>query len=147
LKGFTVNGHPILDKFLKVPGTFQSTTGASIQSPPTILVHVKLSTIPYTSHFTTTRDLLWEFYHNDNRLLVIDLAFNISTNKAVGKWRKCVEKEIAEAYGYSHVVIFATTHSVPDNGDLWLGEDDEGKRNAINVAKVSFFIFSFYYRL
>jgi hypothetical protein len=141
LQGFTMNGKPVLNDFLKVAGTFELTAGATVQSPPTILVHIKLNSIPYISHFTETREGLIEFYHNTNQLHIMEMPFNITNNRAAGKWSNEVARRIANLSGYTHVIIFATTHSVPDNGDLWLGEIEPGKPIATTVTNVIIYLF------
>jgi hypothetical protein len=112
-----MNGKPILNKFLNITGTFELIMGATIQFPPIILIHLKLHMIPYISHFTTTWEVLIEYYHNENQLCIINLPFNISNNKVVGKWNKQVDKLMEKLSGHTHVVIFATTHLIPN---LWL---------------------------
>src|SRR5712675_606738 len=84
LQGFTMNGKPVLNNFLKVAGTFELTAGATVQSPPTILIHIKLKSIPYISHFTETREGLIEFYHNTNQLHIMEMPFNITNSRVAG---------------------------------------------------------------
>jgi hypothetical protein len=131
-----MNSVPVLNSFLKVAGTFELTSGATIQSPPTVLIHIKLHSIPYVSHYTMTREALGEFYYNANRLRTIEMPFNVPTDRAAVKWNNDVAKQIGHLSGYTHIVIFVTTHSVPDNGDLWLGETEPQKPIATNVATV-----------
>jgi hypothetical protein len=136
-----MNGKPILNNFLKVAGTFELTAGATVQSLPTILIHIKLNSIPYISHFTETRKGLIEFYHNTNQLHIMEMPFNITNSRAAGKWNNEVAIWIVNLSGYMHVIIFATTHSVPDNGDLWLGGIEPRKPIATTVANVIIYLF------
>ena len=44
---------------------------------------------------------------------------------------------MADLSGYNHVIIFITTHSDPDTGDLWIGEDKRNKPCSAKVSSVS----------
>jgi hypothetical protein len=82
-------------------------------------------------------DLLSEYYHNDNRLEVIDLPFNVGQNQAMVKWNKNVQKLVKTLSGYRHVIVFITMHSTPNDGDLWLGLDERNEPCAAPVSNVS----------
>jgi hypothetical protein len=71
--------------------------------------------------------LLAEYYSAGNKLKVLDLPFNVGEDKAVAEWSKDATKLISELSGFRHVVVFVTMHSVPDNGDLWLGNNRSNK--------------------
>ena len=126
LQGFTIDGKPVLKKFLKVQGAFEASIGATVHSPPAILLHLRHHSITNIAHFNVVEELLSEYYPNNGPLQVIDMPFNAGHNQAVAKWSSDASKLVTgltRAGGYRHVIVFVTTHSVPDNGDLWLGED------------------------
>jgi hypothetical protein len=137
LQGFTINGRPVLDKFVKVLGGFEASIAARVHSPPTVLLHLRLHSITYVAHFTMVEDLLAEYYSAGNKLKVLDLPFNVREDKATAEWSKDAAKLISELSGFRHVVVFVTTHSVPDNGDLWLGNDRSNKPCAALVDNMS----------
>lgn len=136
LQGFTIDGAPILTKFLKVRGSFEVASSAAVLSPPTLLLHFRLDSIHHVAHFTLVDHLLHEYYRDD-RLRVIDLPFNVGNDQASDKWDGKAAKLIAGLAKYRHVVAFVTTHSDPDTGDLWLGQDENNETCATTVVNVS----------
>ena len=136
---------PVLKHFLEVKGTFETATNATVKSPPTILAHFHLSSIQHTAHFTIVEQLMAEYYHEDNsQLLVLDMPFNFQSDQDVEKWNVSAAKYLANIPHYSHVVIFVTTHSDPDRGDLWFGYDKENRPCAAPANEVSgLFIISY----
>ena len=137
LQGFTHNGQPVLNKFLKVKGTFGTSISAKVYSPPTVLIHIRLQSIAHIAHFTIVDQLLSEYYSEDNPLTVFDLPYSIGHDQAATDWNSKVTKLVARLSSRRHVIIFITTHSVPENGDLWLGKDRKGDDIATTVGNVS----------
>lgn len=146
LQGFTRNGVPILRNFLTVKGGFETSTSATVQAPPIILLHLRIHSIQHISHFNAMHQLLSEYYHDDtgNQLLVMDLAFNISDERAVAKWSDKAAAQVAGVSGYSHIIVFVTTHSDPDRGDLWLGHDKHNEPCATTISNVSTGLFYYF---
>lgn len=114
-------------------------TNATVRSPPLIFLHFRLSSIKYTAHFTVVEQLMAEYYHEDeSELLVIDLPFNFGSKKAIKNWKIEAANYMSGISQQSHVVVFVTTHSDPESGDLWLGYDDKkDKPWAAKVDEVS----------
>jgi hypothetical protein len=139
LQGFTINGRPVLNSFLKVKGTFETSIGARVFSPPTVLLHLHHHSIKYLGHFTIVEKLLSEYYSDDNPLNIIDIPFNVGHDQAVKKWSHEITNTVARLsqLPHKHVIVFITTHSHPDNGDLWLGLDENDERCATTVRNVS----------
>lgn len=137
LQGFTINGKPALNTFLKVNGAFQQSISARVLTPPTILLHVYLESITHLAHFALTEDLVGEYYTNEDKLEIYKLPFNIRDEQGVAKWNSGAAKFVAGLSGYSHVIVFITTHSVPTNGDLWIGKDDDNEGIRVTVNNVS----------
>jgi hypothetical protein len=141
LQGFTINGAPVLKNFIKVKGTFETATRATTRCPPTIIVHVRLLSVEHLAHFSIVEDILAEYYTKDDQLKIIDLPINITDNETLEKWNINVSKVVAGLSGYSHVIVFITTHSDPDSGDLWIGQDEHNNPCASSVSFVSTSIF------
>jgi hypothetical protein len=136
LQGFTIDGAPVLDNFLKVRGIFETATSATVLSPPTLLLHFCLYSINRIAHFTMVDQLLGEYYQDD-RLRVIDIPFDVGHEQVRDKWDRNAAKLIASLGRYRHVVAFVTTYSDPDTGDLWLGQDQNNEVCATTVGNVS----------
>ena len=144
LQGFTLNNKPMLKKFLNVRGTFEASIGATVHSPPTLLLHLCLHSIRHTAHFTIVDDLLSEYYSNSNALKVLDLPFNLGHDQAAIKWKSDTTKLVAGLSGFRHVVVFVTVHSVPENGDLWFGHNKAEEPCATQVGEVNNILFYFF---
>ena len=127
---------PVLNNFIKVKGSFETATKASTRCPPVLLLHICLHSIIHLVHFNAVEELLSEYYTGNNQLKVLDLTFNISHDEAAADWRTAAEELIADLLDFEHVIVFVTTHSDPDSGDLWLGEE-RGKPLAGQTGEVS----------
>ena len=136
-QGFTIGGQPILNSFLKVKGTFGTSISAKVYSPPTILIHLRLESVIFVAHFKIVEQLLSEYYSADNPLTVRDLPFDLGNDRDAAKWSSDLQRLVAGLPLHRHVIIFVTTHSDPESGDLWLGKDKEGCDIATNVSNVS----------
>lgn len=68
---------------------------------------------------------------------MFEIPFNVGHDQAAAKWNRDVTKLVTGLFGYKHVIIFVTTHSHPDNGDLWLGLDERNESVAATVTNVS----------
>lgn len=121
---------------------------AKVYAPPTILVHLRLYSITHTSHFKIVEDLLSEYYPinnpTNNPLTVIDMPFNVGNDRASAQWSSDVAARVADLSGFKHVIIFITTHSDPERGDLWLGQDERGEICAAPVGNVCNNIFYYF---
>lgn len=86
-----------------------------------------------------------EYYHeDDSQLRVFDLPFDVGLIQARGEWDMKARNLVDEISGYNHVVVFITTHSDPDTGDLWLGKDENNEPCAAEVGDVSTCLFYYF---
>jgi hypothetical protein len=77
------------------------------------------------------------FHEEESSLQVIDIPFNVSHNQAVGEWNLQAAHRMRGISHHDHVVVFVTTHSDPDRGDLWTGVDRANQPCAVTVSNVS----------
>jgi hypothetical protein len=119
-----------------VTGIFEVATRATTRSPPTAIVHLRLPSFPHTLPFKVTQEVLSEYFPKGN-LTILDMPFNLINAQKEAAWEIEVQKVIANLFGCSNVVFFVTTHSDPDTGDLWLGEEKPGKPFAALASDVS----------
>jgi hypothetical protein len=142
LQGFTLNGRPVLNNFLEVKGTFQTATNATVHTPPVILLHFYLHSIQHVAHFNVVEQLLSEFYlESSSNLQIKNIPFNISDAQTLEKWDVEASSHVAELSTSAHVIVFITTHTDPERGDLWLGHDKHGKPFAAASDDVSTCLF------
>lgn len=143
-QGFTLGGAPVLNKFIKVKGTFETATRATTSCPPTILINIHYFTIDNLAHFVVAKEVLSEYYTDDNRLQIINMPLDVAYTEAAAKWNTDVTKLVAGLSDYQHVVVFITTHSDPTSGDLWIGQDEDNNPCAASVTYVSTGLFYYF---
>lgn len=145
-QGFTIDGNPLLNTFPKVKRGFEVASNATVHSPSTLFLHFRLHSIKHVSHFTIVDQVLSEYYVGDNRLKVVDVPFNVYNLKDVEAWNAYAAQQVANlsSLDYKHVIVFITTHSDPDRGDLWIGEEDT-EPAADTPDQVSIICFYYYY--
>ena len=58
----------------------------------------------------------------------MDIPFNVPDVDDLNEWNDYASQQVANLsiLDYHHVIVFITTHSDPDRGDLWIGEEDTG---------------------
>lgn len=114
-------------------------TNAKVQSPPTAIIHFHLDSIRHLAHFTIVHQVLAEYYSegDDDRLRLVDIPYNVGHRRAVQKWNTDAAELMAGLSQYKHTIVFVTTHSDPDTGDLWLGQDEANENCAATVGEVS----------
>jgi hypothetical protein len=143
-QGFTIGGQPVFDHFLKVKGTFELATNASVQSPPTLMIHLRLKNLPHLAHFTIVHELLAEYYHeSEGQLQVLDMPFAIENDEEAAEWTVMVTNQLRMLRPHEHAVVFITTHSDPDRGDLWTKKSESPHEEpcAVTVSDVSSGVF------
>jgi len=85
------------------------------------------------------------YFRGETKLQVFDIPFNITNEQSLDKWNFDAAERLRGISRYEHVVVFVTTHSDPDRGDLWAGQS--GPKNhakdpcAITVQDVSTSLF------
>lgn len=133
---------PVLNDFIKVKGNFELSTSAVVRSPPTLLLHIRLHSIEFTAHFAMVKDLLSDYYPDSSQFQVVDFPLNVGHNlNLLEAWTEKAAKFAAEMSGFSHVIVFVTTHTDPDTGDLWLGHNAQNNPGATTVANESTALF------
>jgi hypothetical protein len=90
----------------------------------------------HLSHFNIINEVLAEYYPKGG-LQVVDIPFNISSLEDLDEWNSGADQIVAGLSEWHHVVVIITDHSHPENGDLWLGVDEEGEPGAGAVEDVS----------
>lgn len=121
-------------------GTFELATNATVRSPTTLLIHLRLATLPHLAHFNIVAELLGEYFHEDeNRFRTLDLPFSIEDDADAAEWTSKVVERLRMVRKHEHVVVFVTTHSDPERGDLWTkaSEHPEEEPCAVSVSEVS----------
>ncbi|KAI5997459.1 hypothetical protein EDD15DRAFT_2194531 [Pisolithus albus] len=119
--GFYSQGLPVLAHPPLVQGTFQHATSSQVASLPTALVHLHLDGLqPYFPKGS------YHFSH---------LAFNLTTQESLLAYEKEAMDLTHFLSSFSRVVLFLTTHSDEERGDLFSGQID-GKPVASKVSEV-----------
>ncbi|KAF9234640.1 hypothetical protein BU15DRAFT_65562 [Melanogaster broomeanus] len=77
--GFYLNGKPALARFPKVHGCPELSTKSFIHSTPTIIVHLRLKSIPLAGPMNMLSDFLEQYFPSGDGLTMIDLEFELGT--------------------------------------------------------------------
>jgi hypothetical protein len=104
-----------------------------------------LESLEHFAHFNASREVLCEYYKKEHKkkLKIFDIPFDLGDDEELAGWKDYVKEVVANLSGCSHVVVFITTHSDPDSGDLWLGNDKNGMRWAGAAGSVSTLFYHF----
>jgi hypothetical protein len=92
-----------------------------------------------------TNEFLSEYYTDNDQLRIINMPFNILNGEVAEEWNIEATKVVAGLSGYSHIIVFITTHSDPNTGDLWIGEDKKKRPCSTRVSSVSTGLFSLFH--
>ncbi|KAF9234635.1 hypothetical protein BU15DRAFT_65557 [Melanogaster broomeanus] len=133
--GFYLNGKPALARFPKVHGCPELSTKSFIHSTPTIIVHLRLKSIPLAGPMNMLSDFLEQYFPSGDGLTMIDLKFDLGTavkRKAYLQVASKTALQVQEANA-RNVLFTISNHTDQDTGDLFLGE--LRRRNVLKVGK------------
>ncbi|KAF9232538.1 hypothetical protein BU15DRAFT_67361 [Melanogaster broomeanus] len=122
--GFYVDGKPILSSFLKVAGRVELSTSSYVHSTPTVILHLRLRSIPPGGPVKMLKEFLRPYFPDVNGLNVFDLEFDLGT---VAKRKQYVQLASAMAVKVrqakaQNVLVTISNHTDEASGDLFLGE-------------------------
>ncbi|KAF9239172.1 hypothetical protein BU15DRAFT_74861 [Melanogaster broomeanus] len=122
--GFYLNGKPALARFPKVHGCPELSTKSFIHSTPTVIVHLRLKSIPLAGPMNMLSDFLEQYFPSGDGLTVIDVEFELGTavkRKAYLQVASKTALQVQEANA-RNVLFTISNHTDQDTGDLFLGE-------------------------
>ncbi|KAI5999916.1 hypothetical protein EDD15DRAFT_2193424 [Pisolithus albus] len=133
--GFYSQGLPVLAHPPLVQGTFQHATSSQVASLPTALVHLHLDGLQVGHAQVNMMDSYFQPYFPKGSYHFSHLAFNLTTQESLLAYEKEAMDLTHFLSSFSRVVLFLTTHSDEERGDLFSGQID-GKPVASKVSEV-----------
>ncbi|KAH0826483.1 hypothetical protein J3R83DRAFT_5486 [Lanmaoa asiatica] len=121
--GFHQDGEPVLPDFLVINGEFQLPIRSGISSRKTIIIHLRVHTIPLSGPVLMLEQFLQSYFVHSNGLMVKHVAFNLTTSAARRQYEQVAAAIVAEVGNtHGHNVLFTLlSHSDDDRGDLMIG--------------------------
>ncbi|KAG9312777.1 hypothetical protein JVU11DRAFT_6189 [Chiua virens] len=122
-QGFYRDSTPILPTFLTIPGSFQLPIRSGISSRNTIVIHLRVHTLPPDGPVLMLQHFLQPYFTHSGQLIMKDLAFNlttVATRKQYELSAAWMLNELGDIRGHN-ILITLTAHSEEERGDLTLG--------------------------
>ncbi|KAI6095325.1 hypothetical protein EDD16DRAFT_1720927 [Pisolithus croceorrhizus] len=133
-KGFYSQGQPVLAHPPLIQGTFQHAISGHVASLPTTLVHLHLVKLELGHPQVNVLDSYFQPYFSEKSYHFSHLPFNLATEQSMNSDEKAAIDLTHSLSSFSRVVIFHTTHSDEERGDLFAGHLD-GKPVAFKVSE------------
>ncbi|KAI6154765.1 hypothetical protein BKA82DRAFT_23271 [Pisolithus tinctorius] len=133
---FYSKGEPVLPNPPHLKGVFEHATASQVASLPTALVHLHLETLQVgQAQVNMVNDFLQAYFPN-KAYSFSKLPFNLATQDTQATYQKAATSPATSLSSYPSVVIFLTTHSDEDRGDLFAGYDEDSNPHASQVFQV-----------
>ncbi|KAI6154494.1 hypothetical protein EDD17DRAFT_1764749 [Pisolithus thermaeus] len=133
-KGFYSEGIPILAHPPVVQGSFQHAISSQVASLPTALVHLHMDNLEVGHAQVNIMNSYLQPYFPQGSYQFSQLPFNLATQESLHDYEKAAIDLAHSLSSFSRVVLFLTTHSDEERGDLFSGEVD-GKPIASKVSE------------
>ncbi|KAL4243395.1 hypothetical protein ABKN59_011287 [Abortiporus biennis] len=119
------NGQPFQPTPLKVEIPEYVLQRQKFRTPPVLILCFRLASLPErgTAPSLTYETLLGAYLSEGDKIHYEDIPFDLSTNNGIRAHNDRLNQihELIESQEWSHVLLFITTHSDDDRGDLWYG--------------------------
>ncbi|KAI6026887.1 hypothetical protein PISMIDRAFT_109236, partial [Pisolithus microcarpus 441] len=127
-------GIPILAHPPVVQGSFQHAISSQVASLPTALVHLHMDNLEVGHAQVNIMNSYLQPYFPQGSYHFSQLPFNLATQESLHDYEKAAMDLAHSLSSFSRVVLFLTTHSDEERGDLFSGEVD-GKPIASKVPE------------
>ncbi|KAI6010215.1 hypothetical protein BKA83DRAFT_4132893 [Pisolithus microcarpus] len=123
IQGFYSRGQPALSTPPIIPGGFQHAMTSQVAPHPTALVHLHLEGLAQNIGHSQVAMLhsFLQAYFPQGDYNFSQLPFNLGTPESMDAYDKAASDLANTLSAYSKVVLFLTTHSDEDRGDLFTG--------------------------
>ncbi|KAI5989882.1 hypothetical protein EDD15DRAFT_2198252 [Pisolithus albus] len=122
--GFYSEGIPILAHPPIVQGSFQHAISSQVASLPTALVHLHMDNLEVGHAQVNIMNSYLQPYFPQGSYQFSQLPFNLATQESLHDYEKAAMDLAHSLSSFSRVVLFLTTHSDEERGDLFSGEVD-----------------------
>ncbi|KAI6016341.1 hypothetical protein PISMIDRAFT_99066 [Pisolithus microcarpus 441] len=132
VKGFYSQGVPVLSDPPVITGGFHHAITSQVAAHSTALVHLHLEDLEVGHPQVNTVHSLLHPYFPEGRYHFSQLPFNLTTKQSMDSYQVAALNLADSLSSYQNVVLFLTTHSDEERGDLFAGFID-GKPVASQV--------------
>ncbi|KAI5997739.1 hypothetical protein EDC04DRAFT_2612509 [Pisolithus marmoratus] len=133
--GFYSQGKPVLSEPPVITGGFQHAINAQVAPHSTALIHLHLENLEVGHAQVNMIHSLLQPYFPKGRYQFSQLPFNLTTQESLGVYQSAAFNLATSLSSYQSVILFLTTHSDEERGDLFAGFVD-GVTAASEVSEV-----------
>ncbi|KAI6018345.1 hypothetical protein EDC04DRAFT_2607808 [Pisolithus marmoratus] len=133
--GFYSQGKPVLSEPPVITGGFQHAINSQVAPHSTALIHLHLENLEVGHAQVNMIHSLLQPYFPKGRYQFSHLPFNLTTQESLGAYQSTAFDLATSLSSYQSVILFLTTHSDEERGDLFAGFVD-GVTVASEVSEV-----------
>ncbi|KAI6035866.1 hypothetical protein EDC04DRAFT_2604778 [Pisolithus marmoratus] len=133
--GFYSQGKPVLSEPPVITGGFQHSINSQVAPHSTALIHLHLENLEVGHAQVNMIHSLLQPYFPKGRYQFSHLPFNLTTQESLAAYQSAAFNLATSLSSYQSVILFLTTHSDEERGDLFSGFVD-GVTVASEVSEV-----------
>ncbi|KAI6014965.1 hypothetical protein F5J12DRAFT_781068 [Pisolithus orientalis] len=123
--GFYVSGKPVLKHPLVVIGGFEHATTSEVAGNSTAIIHLHLESLELGHAPVHILHTMLQGYFRQDTYHFSQLPFNFATEESRAAYDTAASKLASSLTTFAKVVIFLTTHTDEDRGDLFSGMENK----------------------
>ncbi|KAI6039498.1 hypothetical protein EDC04DRAFT_2603159 [Pisolithus marmoratus] len=125
IKGFYSQGKPVLSEPPVITGGFQHAINSQVAPHSTALIHLHLENLMVGHTQVNMIHSLLQPYFPKRRYQFSQLPFNLTTQESMDAYQSAACVLAKSLSSYQSVILFLTTHSDEERGDLFAGIVEE----------------------
>ncbi|KAI5992353.1 hypothetical protein F5J12DRAFT_786149 [Pisolithus orientalis] len=123
--GFYLSGKPVLKHPLVVIGGFEHATTSEVAGNSTAIIHLHLESLELGHAPVHILHTMLQGYFRQDTYHFSQLPFNFATEESRAAYDTAASKLASSLTTFAKVVIFLTTHTDEDRGDLFSGMENK----------------------
>ncbi|KAI5996824.1 hypothetical protein F5J12DRAFT_785251 [Pisolithus orientalis] len=123
--GFYLSGKPVLKHPLVVIGGFEHATTSEVAGNSTAIIHLHLESLELGHAPVHILHTMLQGYFTQDTYHFSQLPFNFATEESRAAYDTAASKLASSLTTFAEVVIFLTTHTDEDRGDLFSGMENK----------------------
>ncbi|KAI5984399.1 hypothetical protein F5J12DRAFT_787580 [Pisolithus orientalis] len=125
LQGFYLSGKPVLKHPLVVTGGFEHATTSEVAGNSTAIIHLHLESLELGHAPVHILHTMLQGYFTQDTYHFSQLPFNFATEESRAAYDTAASKLASSLTTFAKVVIFLTTHTDEDRGNLFSGTENK----------------------
>lgn len=135
-----VNGETahVLDKPIIVRGVCERTSKSQVCAESTLILHLICTGMNTRGSLPLLLKASLDDYYPADMLRYEEVIFDFGTNQKLDQWKRTIQKleAVLATCKFKRRIIFVTTHSELERGDLFAGTDERGGSVSMEVDEV-----------